>query len=429
MRFVSTRGGGGGVGLADALRAGLAADGGLYVPELLPALSPEAFNGASSFDARAAILLAPFFDDSELASELGPIVADAFSFDAPLRATKQPNTKVLELFHGPTAAFKDFGARFLAACLTRLPRPDEELTILVATSGDTGAAVAAAFHRRPNVRVVILYPEGLVSERQAHQLGAFGDNVIALRVAGAFDDCQRLAKQAFADAALRQAAPLASANSINIGRLLPQMAYYADAALTHAAQNGGLLNFAIPSGNLGNAFACALARAVGAPIGDIMLASNANATIPEFFLGAPYRARPSVATLANAMDVGDPSNFERFVWLYKDDQMLRANITAARVDDATIEARIRDGEGRYGVIWDPHAACAIEAVERQRALGDRRDWCVVATAHPAKFDDVVEPLVGRAVAPPPALADMLARPSHAEPLRADYAALRARLLA
>jgi threonine synthase len=428
MRFVSTRGGGP-VGLAEALRAGLAGDGGLYVPGHLPVLAPNAFDGADTLQARAVTLLAPFFAESELALDLGAIVSDALSFDAPLRDTKQSNTSVLELFHGPTAAFKDFGARFLAACLMRLPREQKPLTVLVATSGDTGAAVAAAFHRRAGVRVVILYPDGLVSERQAHQLGAFGDNVFALRVGGTFDDCQRLAKQAFADGALREASPLASANSINIGRLLPQMAYYANAALTHRAQHGAPLNFAIPSGNLGNAFACALARAIGVPIGDILLASNANATIPEYFSGAHYRGRPSVPTLANAMDVGDPSNFERFVWLYKDDEMLRANISATQVDDETIRARIRDGEARYGVTWDPHAACAVEAVERRRAAGDQRDWCVVATAHPAKFDDVVEPLVGHAVAPPPALAEMLARPSNAEPLPADYAALRARLLA
>jgi threonine synthase len=427
MRFVSTRGASA-VSLAGALRAGLASDGGLFVPDRLPTIALDAFDGAEALQARAAILLAPFFEGSELAAHLNTIVADAFSFDAPLIATKQSHAQALELFHGPTAAFKDFGARFLAACLMRLPRDEKPLTVLVATSGDTGAAVAAAFHRRAGVRVVILYPDGLVSERQAHQLGAFGDNVLALRVAGTFDDCQRLAKQAFGDSDLREASPLASANSINIGRLLPQMAYYAHAALTHRARGAAPLNFAIPSGNLGNAFACALARAIGVPIGDIMLASNANETIPEFFAGAVYRGRPSVPTLANAMDVGDPSNFERFVWLYKDDAMLRANVTAELVDDETIRARIRDGEARYGVVWDPHAACAAEAVERVRTIGDQREWCVVATAHPAKFDDVVAPLIGHPVALPPALAEMLARPSSAEPLPADYAALRARLL-
>jgi threonine synthase len=428
LRFVSTRGAEA-VSLADALRSGLATDGGLYVPESIPTFALEAFEQAKTLQARGAVLLASFFADSELSAGLSEIVGDAFSFDAPVRQTKAPDTSVLELFHGPTAAFKDFGARFLAACMMRLPRPDKAMTVLVATSGDTGAAVAAAFHRRPGVRVIILYPDGLVSERQAHQLGAFGDNVRALRVAGTFDDCQRLTKQAFADGALREAAPLASANSINIGRLLPQMAYYAHAALSHRAQNNERLNFAIPSGNLGNAFACALARAMGVPIGDIMLASNANATIPEFFSGNAYRPRASVPTLANAMDVGDPSNFERFMWLYTNEAALRANVAALQVDDATIRARISDGEARYGVTWDPHAACAAEAVERRRAAGDRRAWCVVATAHPAKFDDVVAPLVGHAIAPPRALADMLARPSHAEPLPADYAALRAVLLA
>ncbi len=428
MRYISTRGAVSDTALSDAIAAGLAPDGGLYVPRELPHLSSSVFDGATTLPEVARRLLAPFFAGDPLADALPELCAQAYAFDAPLRATRDPATFALELFHGPTAAFKDFGARFLAACAARLRGESRTRTVLVATSGDTGAAVAAAFHRRPGFRVVILYPDGLVSPRQAHPLGCFGANVSALRVAGAFDDCQRLVKQAFADAELRRRAPLLSANSISLARLLPQLAYYAHSALMFQRAHGATLSFAVPTGNLGNAFACLLARAVGLPIADVILATNANRTLPDFLDSGEYRGRASVATLANAMDVGDPSNAERLRWLYADRAQLTAAVRADWVDDATIRARIRDGETRYGPAWCPHTACAVEVVERLRRNGDRAHWAVVATAHPAKFDTVVEPLVGHAVPAPPALAEMLARPSHADPLAADCTALRERLL-
>jgi threonine synthase len=426
-RYVSTRDGVAPTALSDAIAAGLASDGGLYVPAVLPQVPVSTFDGAIALPETARRLLDPFFAGDPLAGALPAVCEQAFAFDAPLRATHENNTFALELFHGPTAAFKDFGARFLAACASKLPFEPRTRTVLVATSGDTGAAVAAAFHRRPGFRVVVLYPDGLVSPRQAHQLGCFGDNVAALRVAGTFDDCQRLAKQAFADAALRERSPLLSANSISLARLLPQMAYYARAALAHQREFGTRLSFAVPTGNLGNAFACVLARAVGLPIADIALATNANRTLADFLASGVYRARASVATLANAMDVGDPSNAERLRWLFRDHAQLTAAVRADWVGDAAIRARIRDSESRYGAPWCPHTACAVEVVEGLRRAGDSRPWAVVATAHPAKFEGVVEPLVGHAVAPPPELAAMLSRPSHADPIPADYATLRQRL--
>ena len=430
MKYVSTRGNSPALGLSAALAAGLASDGGLYVPQSLPKFQPADFNRCDDLPAVAARLLAPFFADDALAAELPAICKQAFTFAAPLLPLATPDDQVLELFHGPTAAFKDFGARFLAACMQHLPRPsDKPLTIVVATSGDTGAAVGAAFAGLPGFKVAILYPDGRVSPRQAHQLGCFGGNVRALRVDGAFDDCQRMAKQALSDKELRSATPLSSANSISLGRLLPQMAYYADASLRSCRATGSPLNFVVPTGNLGNAVACVLARSCGLPIGRIALATNANRVLPDFFAGADYSAQPSVATVANAMDVGAPSNFERLTWLYPDAATLRHEFISASMDDDTIRATIRARYADYREIFCPHTATAVHLLEQLRAQGSEGSWAAVATAHPAKFDSIVEPLIGVPVPVPQSLAVLLARPAYADPLANDYAALRAVLTA
>ncbi len=428
MNFISTRNAAPPATLSQAIAAGLAPDGGLYVPESLP--PPRALATGEHIAATAAALLRPFFAGDALEAELPAICREAFDFPVPLKPLATPGDHVLELFHGPTAAFKDFGARFLAACMARLRRGQAKpLTILVATSGDTGAAVAAAFHRQPGLRVVVLYPDGRVSPRQAHQLGCFGDNIAALRVAGSFDDCQALVKRALNDSALQAKVPLSSANSISLGRLLPQTSYYAHAALAHHAATGQALNFVVPTGNLGNALAAILARALGVPLGRIVLATNANRVLPSFFAGGDYAPQPSVATLANAMDVGAPSNFERLRWLYRgDDTALRAAFVSASVDDATIREVIARRFREHGEIHCPHTATAVKVLESLRARGNGGDWAVASTAHPAKFESVVEPLIGRPVEVPPALADLLARPAQADPIPADYEALRGRLL-
>lgn len=414
MRFVSTRGAAAPASLSAAIAAGLAPDGGLYVPEALPRVAPLPRDGHLA--TTAARMLAPFFEGDALAPDLDAICAEAFAAPAPRRALPVEGAHLLELFHGPTAAFKDFGARFLAACLVRLRRhADRPLTILVATSGDTGAAVGAAFHGLPGIRVAILYPDRRVSPRQAHQLGSFGDNVRALRVEGSFDDCQRLVKGALADPALQADVPLSSANSISLGRLLPQMAYFGHAAL----QAGEPMHTLVPTGNLGNAMACLWARAIGLPIGEVVFACNANETLPAFFAGQPYRARGAVHTVANAMDVGAPSNVERLFHLFGGEDAARANGRAYGVDDAQIRDTIRRHAASDGDVFCPHTATAIHVFERLRLDGDRRAWTIAATAHPAKFDSVVEPLIGRTVEVPPSLAAMLARPAVAEPLEAD----------
>ncbi|KAF1017343.1 MAG: Threonine synthase [Stenotrophomonas maltophilia] len=428
MAFVSTRGQAPAVSISAAIAAGLAPDGGLYVPAQLPVA--RSLQAGADLAATASELLAPFFAGDALAAALPEICRDAFDFPVPLRALGTRGDHVLELFHGPTAAFKDIGARFLAGTLSRLQagaaRP---LTIVVATSGDTGAAVAAAFHGQPGVRVVVLYPDGRVSPRQAHQLGCFGGNIQALRVAGAFDDCQAMVKQALADRELQASVPLSSANSISLGRLLPQMSYYAHAALQHHAAHGRRLNLVVPTGNLGNAMAAVLARALGVPLGQIVLATNANAVLPAYFNGGAYQPAASIATVANAMDVGAPSNFERLCWLYQgDDAELRAAFRAQAVDDVAIRATIASLFASHGEVVCPHTATAVKVLQDLRSGGAKGDWAVVATAHPAKFESVVEPLIGQPVPVPPALQALLQRPAHAEAVPADYAALREVLL-
>lgn len=429
MNYVSTRGGVPASTLSAALAAGLAADGGLYVPARVPRLSRADFDGADTLPAVAARLLAPFFAGDALAAELPAICAEALDIPVPLRALPDGHGALLELFHGPTAAFKDFGARFLGAALARIDAAGGVRTVLVATSGDTGAAVAAAFHRRPGFRVVILYPDGKVAPRQAHQLGCFGDNVLALRVAGTFDDCQALVKRALNDAALAARMPLTSANSISLGRWLPQMSYYAHAALRHWRRHRRRLGFVVPTGNLGNALAAMLARACGLPIGPIALATNANRGLADFFAGADYAPRASVATLANAMDVGAPSNYERLRWLFPDARVLRGMFRVGWVDDAEIGEVIAHGRERYGSVLCPHTATAARLYERLREAGDAGDHAVVATAHPAKFEQIVEPLIGASVPIPASLQTLLQRPAHAQPMAARYADLLAVLAA
>ena len=428
MEFVSTRGGERS-GLDNALVKGIADDGGLFVPAELPRFTTKDFAAAAELQDVAAVLLRPFFAGSSLETELADILAETFSF--PIPATPLPSDEgyaaLLELYHGPTAAFKDVGAGFLAACLGRLEGdPSAPLTILVATSGDTGGAVAAAFDGQPGMRVVVLFPDGRVSARQAHQLTCWSDNVLSLCVRGAFDDCQALVKAAFADRALAARYRFSSANSINIGRLLPQSTYYADASLRHFRATGRKPGFIVPTGNLGNALASILAREMGLPIGPIILATNANRTIPEYFQSLEWLPRPSVQTLASAMDVGDPSNMERLRGLLGEADVLRERLGVMSVDDDDIRAAIVRDFAEFGFATCPHTATATHAW-RQLDAETRRahDWILVATAHPAKFETVVEPLIGASVPLPPELAAILSRPSRSVAVEPTLAALAA----
>jgi threonine synthase len=432
MRYQSTRGGEQ-VGLVDALLRGIAADGGLFVPTELPRFAPSDVKGDTFADI-AAEVLAPFFASSGLERQLGAICRDAFDFPLPLRTLIDAHGElsVLELFHGPTAAFKDVGARFLAAATERalplLTSDKRPLTILVATSGDTGGAVAAAFHGRRNIRVAVLFPKGQVSTRQQHQLTCWGDNIRAFEVDGVFDECQALVKAAFADPGLQQRHRLTAANSINIGRILPQMAYHAAASLWHWRSYGTTAGSIVPTGNLGNGMACVWARAVGMPIREIVLAVNANRTIPDYLSTGQWQPRASQPTLASAMDVGNPSNMERLRHLMPDFAELREAVEAYPVDDESIRGQIAKDYQRYGEIWCPHTATAFWVYDHlPAARKSARPWIVSATAHPAKFEAIVEPLVGREVLVPDSLRALLARPTSQVAIRPQLAQLASEL--
>ena len=418
MRFVSTRGGAPAVPVSQAIRHGAAPVGGLYVPAETVSLDPATLPGGEDLAPLASAMLAPFFAGDPLAAELPSICAEALDFPAPLVRPDRddPNLRALELFHGPTGAFKDFGARFLLACFDRIGGEAGPLTILVATSGDTGGAVGCAAQGRHGVSAVILYPRGRVSAFQQHQLGCWRAPVRALEVDGDFDDCQRLVKAAFADPALSRRHNLTSANSINVGRLLPQMVYIAKAALEVHRETGIAPGFLIPTGNLGHGVAALWARNLGLPVGPIVAVTNANRTLLDWHLGGRYAPAPSLRTIANAMDVGAPSNFERLARLPDP----AAQIEVERVEDETIRARIVAEHERTGYVWCPHSATAAEAYARlDESRRRERVWIAAATAHPYKFADVVEPLIGETLSPPPALAAILDREATAMPIAAE----------
>ena len=426
MEYVSTRGGDG-LSLDHAIVQGIASDGGLFLPKPLPEFTIGDFDGCGDIASVAKVFLSPFFSGSSLVNELDAIISETFHFELPVRRLPVAASELhmLELYHGPTAAFKDVGAGFLAACLSRLEGDaSNPLTVLVATSGDTGGAVAAAFNERPGMRVVVLYPDGMVSERQKHQLTCWGSNVLSLAVQGTFDDCQRIVKEALANKELTGRHRFSSANSINIGRLLPQSIYYAYTSLRHHRSTGKRPAFVVPTGNLGNAFACYLARKAGLPIGDLILATNANRIIVDFLGGAAWDPRTSIQTLASAMDVGNPSNMERLRSVGGEADQLSAQVEAVSVSDAEISRQIKRDFQELQQTSCPHTAAATHVWGELSAQRRRdHDWIVVATAHAAKFAEIVEPIIETDIELPAALAAILDLPSSAtkiDPTLADF---------
>ena len=362
-------------------------------------------------------LLRHFFVDDPLESELSSICRAAFNFPIPL-TPMDVSTELLELFHGPTLAFKDVGARFLAECVSR-GHSKKRQTVLVATSGDTGGAVAAAFHGKPGVDVAILYPKGRISFEQEKQLTCWGDNVRAFSVRGVFDDCQRIVKEAFKNVEMKNRLSLISANSINAGRLLPQTVYYAASSLWYLRRHGKSPGYVIPSGNLGNAVAAFWTRKMGFPIREIVMATNANRTLADYYEAGIFRPRPTIATLANAMDVGSPNNMERLLALHPDFNELNKISSVVSVNDEAIRKTILKGTTKWNRDFCPHTATAVYA--RESLPSDH--WIIVATAHPAKFASVV----GSKVKAPPALTAILSRESHYTEIEPSLEALRTEL--
>ncbi|HEY3045031.1 MAG TPA: threonine synthase [Vicinamibacterales bacterium] len=404
------------VSFSFALFEGIAPDGGLYVPESMPKWSPEELARLPSMTLAAigARVLQPFVDELD-SDALLAVLEEALAFPIPL-VEVEPGIYALELFHGPTLAFKDVGARVMARLMAALFRGDNPLTILVATSGDTGSAVAHAFHDVPHTRVAILYPKGRVSPTQEAQLTMFNGeatNVRAYAAGGSFDDCQRLTKAAFADPVLSRRANLTSANSINIGRLLPQMIYYAHAVGQLTAKSTGVAQdfspavFSTPSGNFGNITAGLMAKRSGIDIRQFVAATNVNDVVPEYLVTGTFTPRPSIHTLANAMDVGNPSNFDRLMWLYGSDlDAIRRDVVGSRHDDVEVRATIQQVYEERGYLLDPHSAIAYLGLTGQK--GREGQGVFLATAHPAKFAEVVEPIIGRAIPKPQPLVEALA---------------------
>jgi threonine synthase len=419
MKWVSTRGASPPITFIDALFAGTAPDGGLYMPERLDPLPSGTVDALAGADivAIGSTVGAHLLRDEITPEAMAALVRDALRFPIPLVQITD-RAWVLELFHGPTLAFKDVGARVQARLLHHFT-DGTPLTILVATSGDTGSAVAQAFHRVPDSRVVVLYPEGKVSDVQEAQMASLGDNITALAVQGTFDDCQTLVKQAFADDDLRRHVWLTPANSINLGRLLPQAFYYftlagfADAPIV-----------SVPSGNFGNLTAGMIAKRIGLPISRFVAATNVNDSVPVYLKSGRYEPRPSIPTVANAMDVGAPSNFERVQALYGSDlAALRRDVEGFAYGDARVIAEIANVHRRHRYVLDPHSAIAWLALQDALTESPAAHGVFLATAHPAKFREIVEPAIGQSVPLPPELADALSRPRKSISMPADYAAL------
>ncbi|CAN5178754.1 threonine synthase [soil metagenome] len=391
--------------LKEAVIRGQAPDKGLYMPERIPTL-PDTFyhnlRGLPFDEIAFKVAWALFRDDMEL-GDVRHIVEDSLNFPIPL-VKVEPGMYSLELFHGPTLAFKDVGARFMARLLGHfLKNEDREVTVLVATSGDTGSAVAHGFLGVPGIKVVILYPSGKVSPLQEKQLTTLGQNITALEVDGSFDDCQALVKQAFADTELNARINLTSANSINIARLIPQSFYYHYAWSQVPKGEDDKVVVCVPSGNFGNLTAGLIAKRMGLPIHRFVAATNANDVVPQYLKTGLFTPRPSVATLSNAMDVGHPSNFARMMDLYGNSQeALAKDVVPYTITDADTNATIQDVLQRTGYLLDPHGAVSCLAL-KQYLQQEPATGIFLETAHPAKFIEVVEAATAQPVTVPEAL--------------------------
>ena len=408
MRFLSTRNTAVSLSLEEALFSAMAEDGGLYFPQCLRSLEEQVLGFRELGQNEIALRIAEHLLGEDLSErELADLIERSLDFPLPLAEVRE-RMAILELFHGPTLAFKDVGARFMAALMGHYRRgEDRDLTILVATSGDTGSAVAHAFLEQPGFRVVVLFPEGKISEPQRKLFTTLRGNVEAIAIRGTFDDCQRLVKRALSDKELRQSGALASANSINVGRLLPQIFYYfiAYAQLPAGARR---VVVATPSGNFGNLTAGLMAKRLGLPIDLFVAATNINDVVPEYLETGVFSPRSSRATLTNAMDVGNPSNFERILYLYDSDiDRLRRDLAGSSHTDAEVRATIGRVYRENGYLLDPHSAIGFLALEAQLERDPDAQGVFLGTAHPAKFPETVEDVLETKIEMPNALLERL----------------------
>ncbi len=423
MELYSTKGRVPHVSFKEALFKGLPSDNGLYMPTSIPSLSKDFVQHIETyaFPVIAFEIAQKLIGDEIPSSDLKEIIEQAINFEAPLKPVTD-NTFVLELFHGPSFAFKDFGARFMARTMSYyLKNESKEINILVATSGDTGSAVAQGFLNVPGIKVTILYPKGKVSENQEKQLTTLGNNITALEVDGVFDDCQYMVKSAFLDKELNERLNLSSANSINIARLIPQSFYYAN-AYAQLKHLGKPIVVSVPSGNFGNLCGGLIAQKMGIPIAHFVAATNVNKIVPEYIRTALFEPKPSVATLSNAMDVGNPSNFPRMEALHDNDIFnVRNNVSGRFYNDEVTVYAIRKVYDETGYVMCPHTAVAFmglvdELKEQERdAIG-----VFLSTAHPSKFKEIVDEVIEQEVDMPEALQEIIKKEKSAIPMSNNF---------
>ncbi|MCT6698934.1 threonine synthase [Rheinheimera sp. 4Y26] len=414
------------VSFLEAVRIGLGEQQGLFFPDSWPKLDVDTLLDMP-FAERSAVILQALIGDELPQAELSALVAEAFAFPAPLAAVTE-DVACLELFHGPTLAFKDFGGRFMARALMASQQRCgvKKTTIVTATSGDTGAAVAHAFYQQPGVDVVILFPKGKISVLQEKLFTTLGKNIHTLAVDGDFDQCQALVKEVFNDRALVEKLNINSANSINISRLFAQICYYFEAVAQVPAAKRQNIVVSVPSGNFGNLTAGLIAKVLGLPIKRMIAATNANDTVPRYWQNGVWQVKPTVATLSNAMDVSAPNNWPRVEDLLAQGVICRTDLSTAMVDEEDTQLAMRQ-LSQLGYLSEPHAAVAYRALKRELQPGEFGIF--LGTAHPAKFKEQVENILGNPIALPPELAAVAGEPSLAVDMAADFVELRTKLLA
>lgn len=423
MQFYSTDDHGLSVSLKEAMFSGLAPGGGLFLPQKVKRLPDSFFESLSclSFVEIAETVANHLLDGAIPKDSIQRIVRESFPFDVPLVSVEE-NIFSLETYHGPTLSFKDFGARFMARLFGYFMEGENQtLHILVATSGDTGSAVAQGFYNVPGVQVWVLYPSGKISEIQEQQITTMGGNIHALEVDGTFDDCQRLVKTAFKDEEIRKNLPVTSANSINIARLIPQSFYYFY-AYGQLPKNALPVVISVPSGNFGNLTGGLLAKRMGLPIHQYIAATNENDIVPQYLKSGKFSPRPSIATLSNAMDVGDPSNFARLLDLYHASLGdIQSDIFGVSFTDRQTLDAIHEVEKRTGYVMDPHGAVGYLGL---KSYPEKCTGIFLETAHPAKFKESVEKAIRKEVAVPARLQQCLEKPKMSTPMLANYEELK-----